>query len=88
MFSLFKETKEMERNILESCKGIDSVAAVVGVKPKTKGVFTTNQSGSESSDEKMAVHFNTTDGNKVWSNSAFKFPCLLDEIGGEIKPGD
>ena len=34
IFSLFKETIEMERNILEYCMSSEPINGVVGVKPK------------------------------------------------------
>ena len=40
-FSMFKEVIEVEQNILESCKGIETAIYT----PRNKGVFTSNQSG-------------------------------------------
>ena len=76
-FALFKEIIEMERNILESCKGIDNYEVSVGWElyiPKGKGVFTTTQQESDSSGDEHATHAVSTDNTKVWSNPTLNFP--------------
>ena len=72
IFNLFKEIIEIERNILESCRGLEEP----GPKPRNKGVFPSNQSGSETSDEQMAI--------KVWFNANFRFPCPLENHSHEM----
>ena len=42
-FALFKEITEMERNILESWKGINISGVVPGAKRKVKRVYTTSK---------------------------------------------
>ena len=50
-FGLYKENIEMEKNILESCKGIEIPNVVVGTKSKSKVTFNTIQVDSESDEE-------------------------------------
>ena len=47
-------------------------------KPKGEGVFTTNQTESDSSDDDQATYTTSIDNNRVWFNPALNFPCPLD----------
>ena len=75
----------MEQNILESCQGIDAVVMNPGAKPKGKGVLSTNQTKSDSSDDDQATNTTSIDNKKVWSNPALNFPCPLDHEMAECK---
>ena len=47
-------------------------------KPKGEGVFTTNQTESDSSEDDQATYTTSIDNNTVWSTPALNFPCPLD----------
>ena len=79
-FALFKEITEIEKNILESFRGIETSS----IRPKTKGVYYTVEVEVDSSEEEPSTHTSNADITKVWFNSFLNYPCPLESHTHEM----